>query len=396
MGQTASQGATRHHSGSEPINEVQVTPVEPCVPIHFQLLAIWERLLACKIDSVTANFLELGGNRGLAIAMLKEVARECGPTLSLDAFLAQPTVAALADAMLDLQNHQGVVEIQRGTNDVPFIYFHGDILGGGFYTRSLARQLGPDRPVYVFPPPPLSRDSNTTIEEIAARRCQEIRRLRPHGPYIIGGFCISALVAYEVARQLVEAGEEVQSVVLVDPELPNRLERICLRVIERFSRGRGDRQKAIHRFTAVNQKLSRLQFVWHSPLRDKIEFVLGNLGKLFRRRRAVQEPHNEVAMPDVTRDGWRVDVFQWIATSYELKPYAGRVAILMTEEQQRGRPSLARTWSRMAAELNVQILPGRHMTAITTRQATLAARIKSELQAAQSMIAMGMSGLAMA
>jgi hypothetical protein len=49
----------------------------------------------------------------------------------------------------------------------------------------------------------------------------------------------------------------------------------------------------------------------------------------------------------------------------------------------------------MAAELNVQILPGRHMTAITTRQAALAARIKSELQAAQSMIAMGMSGLAM-
>jgi thioesterase domain-containing protein len=298
--------------------------------------------------------------------------------------------------MLDLQNHQGVIEIQRGTDDIPFIYFHGDILGGGFYTRSLARQLGPERPVYVFPPPSLTRDSNTTIEEIAARRCQEIRRLRPHGPYIIGGFCISALVAYEVARQLVEAGEEVQSVVLVDPELPNRLERICLRVIERFNRGQGNRQMAIHRFTAVNQKLSRLQFVWHSPLRDKIEFVLGNLGKLVRRRRTVQEPHNDAPMPDVTRDGWRVDVFQWIATSYELKPYAGRVAILMTEEQQRGRPSLARTWSRMAAELNVHILPGRHMTAITTRQATLAARIKSELQAAQSMIAMGMSGLAMA
>jgi thioesterase domain-containing protein len=220
--------------------------------------------------------------------------------------------------------------------------------------------------------------------------------LRPHCPYIIGGFCISALVGYLVARHLVEAGVVVQSVVVVDPELPNRIERICLRVIERFNRGQGIRHMAIHRFTAVNQKLSRLQFVWHSPLRDKTEFVLGNLGKLFRRRRAVQEPHNEVAMPDVTRDGWRVDVFQWIATSYELKPYAGRVAILMTEEQQRGRPSLARTWSRMAAELNVQILPGRHMTAITTRQATLAARIKSELQAAQSMIAMGMSGLAMA
>ena len=398
MGQTASEGATRHHSGSESLSstDFQSRPVEPCVPIHFQLLAIWERLLACKIDSVTANFLELGGNRGLATAMLKEVARECGPTLGVDAFLEQPTVAALADAMLDLQNHQGLIEIQRGTGEVPFFYFHGDILGGGFYVRSLARQLGPERPVYVFPPPPLTRDANTTIEEIAALRCQEIRRLRPHGPYIIGGFCISALVAYEAARQLMDAGEEVQSVVLVDPELPNRIERICLRAIERSSRGQDKRQTAIDRFTAVNQKVARLQFVWQSPLRDKIEFVLGNLGKLLRRRRAAENPHHDAGAPDVTRDGWRIDVFQWIATSYELKPYPGRVTILMTEEQQRARPSLVRTWRRKVLELSVQILPGRHMTAITTRQATLAARIKAELQSIQSMVPAVLSGLAIA
>jgi thioesterase domain-containing protein len=376
----------------------QNKPVEPCLPIHFQLLAIWERILACRVESVTASFLELGGTPALAQAMLHQVAREIDQTPSAEEFLRQPTIAALADAMLELHDHQDVFEVQRGNGAVPFFFFHGDILGGGFYARTLARQLGPERPVYILPPPRVTKDSTTTIEEIASERCRQIRCVRPRGPYMIGGFCISGLVAYEVARQLVEGGEEVPSVVLVDPELPTRVERMCLRALERAQRRGAEPYAMMERFTTMNQKLARLHDVWQSPLREKLEFVLGNAKKLLRRGNGHSHnaSGNESQSPDVTRDGWRLDVFQWLATTYKLKPYPGRVTILITEEQQKARPSLVRTWNRMVSELRVRTLPGRHMTANTTCQAELAARIKMELHAVHSMVTAILSGLAIA
>jgi thioesterase domain-containing protein len=374
----------------------QMKPVEPCLPIHFQLLAIWERLLARKIDSVIASFIDLGGDDALAARMLREVKDEVGQTVPVQTFLIEPTVAGLTDALLDQHNPDEIVEVQRGNGAVPIFYFHGDILGGGFYVRSLAKHLGPDRPIYAVPPPEVTRDASTSIEEIAARRVAQLRKLRPHGPYIVGGFCISSLVAYEVARQLVAAGEEVKSVLLVDPELPNSVERACQRAIERAKRGRGALPAALEKFTAVNQKLARLQYVWQSPLRDKVEFFVGNARKLVRRRARSNNDEGNEAPPDVTRDGWRVDVFQWLATAYELKPYPGRVTILITDEQSQNRPSLVRKWRRMVAELQVSKLPGRHMTAITTLKSTLIARIKAELHSVQTLTTAVLSGLAVA
>jgi thioesterase domain-containing protein len=41
--------------------------------------------------------------------------------------------------------------------------------------------------------------------------------LTPHGPYVLGGYCIGAVVAMEIARQLTKKGEVVAHLLLVDP-----------------------------------------------------------------------------------------------------------------------------------------------------------------------------------
>ena len=41
-------------------------------------------------------------------------------------------------------------------------------------------------------------------------------RVQPHGPYRLGGFCFSGLVAYEMARLLHEDGEQVGTLALID------------------------------------------------------------------------------------------------------------------------------------------------------------------------------------
>src|SRR5690606_14384363 len=57
---------------------------------------------------------------------------------------------------------------------------------------------------------------HTTVEEMARAYIQEIKELQPEGPYYLAGGCIGGLVAYEMARQLVEGGARIALLLLLD------------------------------------------------------------------------------------------------------------------------------------------------------------------------------------
>jgi thioesterase domain-containing protein len=91
-----------------------------------------------------------------------------------------------------------------------------------------ARLLGPDQPVHVLQPvgfegygKPLER-----IESIAEHCIKEIRRLQPTGPYRLAGFCIGGIVAFEMAQQLIAAGEEPPLLALIDTWHPASIPKI--------------------------------------------------------------------------------------------------------------------------------------------------------------------------
>jgi thioesterase domain-containing protein len=101
------------------------------------------------------------------------------------------------------------------------VFLHGDFQAGGFYSRALARSLGPDQPSLIVHPHGLVGDAiPETIEAMAADRLRALQAIRPVGPYVIGGHCNGALVAFEMARQLISRGESVPAVVLIEARAP--------------------------------------------------------------------------------------------------------------------------------------------------------------------------------
>ncbi|HTD66736.1 MAG TPA: thioesterase domain-containing protein, partial [Candidatus Limnocylindria bacterium] len=242
------------------------------LPLHFQLKLIWERLMGRPVRDVTWNFFECGGTPELAETMLKEASAETGQQITTAAFLKNPTIAGLADAVLSAADRDELSEVQRGNGEAPFFFLHGDILGGGFYTRGLAEDIGSECPFFSVPMPPVTRESSSTIEEAAARYCAAIRERKARGPYVLGGFSLAALFAYEVARQLSPEGEEVEALVLIDPDLPTAFERLCLRAIDSRKKAESFGAK-VDSFTTVYCKLAQLSYVWQSPLREKARFV---------------------------------------------------------------------------------------------------------------------------
>ncbi|MFD7133410.1 SDR family NAD(P)-dependent oxidoreductase [Streptomyces sp. NPDC059894] len=81
-------------------------------------------------------------------------------------------------------------------------------------------------------------DTLDTVEAKAAAYVDEIRRLRPHGPYRLGGWSFGGCLAYEVARQLTAAGAEVDLLFLIDAILPlptDDIDRARLTRVARFA-----------------------------------------------------------------------------------------------------------------------------------------------------------------
>lgn len=61
------------------------------------------------------------------------------------------------------------------------------------------------------------------FSKVAAVYIAEIKRLQPQGPYLIGGWSMGGIFAFEVAKQLLESGDAIKALVLVDSPCPRTL-----------------------------------------------------------------------------------------------------------------------------------------------------------------------------
>jgi thioesterase domain-containing protein len=85
----------------------------------------------------------------------------------------------------------------------------------------LAGHLGPDQPIYALQSPGLAGgELFDSVGGMASRYLEAVRSVQPRGPYRLGGWCTGGVVAFEMARQLLERGEEVELLVLLDSPAP--------------------------------------------------------------------------------------------------------------------------------------------------------------------------------
>ena len=78
--------------------------------------------------------------------------------------------------------------------------------------------FGPDYPIISIDPHGLHGEPiPPSIEEMAADRLPHILERQTSGPFLLGGKCNGAMVAFETARLLMAAGHKVDLVAMVDP-----------------------------------------------------------------------------------------------------------------------------------------------------------------------------------
>ena len=212
-----------------PDPEAAAAPAAPALPrdaVEAALAALYAELLGVDRVSLDGSFFDLGGHSMLAVRLLGRVRAELGVELPLAALLAGGSVAALAAAVRaalagGAEPTGDLVAIQRapGTERPPLFFVHavgGSVLG----YLPLAQALGAGQTLWGLAAPSAAELPAATLEELAARYVAAVRRVRPHGPYHLGGWSMGGAVAYEMARQLAAAGEEVALVAMLDVGAP--------------------------------------------------------------------------------------------------------------------------------------------------------------------------------
>jgi acyl-CoA synthetase (AMP-forming)/AMP-acid ligase II/thioesterase domain-containing protein/acyl carrier protein len=193
---------------------------EPRTQLEDVLATMFAQIIGIKKVGLNDNFFEVGGDSLAALELIAGIEQVTGKRLTIAALFPAPTVKQLA-ALIErydpgIQSY--VVPIQSSGSKPPFFC----VDAGPRYLR-LAQRLDADRPFLGLICPDLIA---TSVEAVAEFCVKSIRAVQPEGPYFVGGWCAAGLIAYEIAQQLREQGQEVALLVLFDSVNPARLEKL--------------------------------------------------------------------------------------------------------------------------------------------------------------------------
>jgi FkbH-like protein len=213
-------------------------PTPPATYMESELLELWEELLGLDSLGVEDDYFALGGTSLIAARLVAELWRRFGVKLPLTVVLEAPTIRALSRHLQHQRNPRAevLVELSSGGSRNLFLVHDGN--GETLLYLNLARRMPDDLAVYGIEPRRLSGVplAHTTIEEMAGFYIEQVRQRQSHGPYLLGGMCAGGVIAYEMARQLTDAGHHVAVLILLDAARPQTAMKACLMPKPRLKR----------------------------------------------------------------------------------------------------------------------------------------------------------------
>jgi amino acid adenylation domain-containing protein len=204
--------------------ESEKTFVAPRDDLERQLALIWEEVLDVRPVGVRDNFFALGGHSLLAVRLFALIEKRLGRKLPLTAVFQGATVEHLAEVLRQQAvagPQSSLVALQPGGSKRPLFLVHP--AGGHVFPYvHLAQLLRPEQPCYGLQSRGVEDGQNphTRIEDMAAYYIEAMQTVQPTGPYLLGGWSMGGVVAFEMAQQLGAQGQPVALLALLDGRIP--------------------------------------------------------------------------------------------------------------------------------------------------------------------------------
>lgn len=349
----------------------------PASETERRLARAWAQLLDRETVGRDEDFYALGGHSLLALRLLARIEREFGRRLPLAGLMACRTIAAQArwiegaPAAAAAPEQPRAVRIQAGDEQARPRFF--SIESAGYFLR-LAEAMGPEQPWWGLRLASLrALPHPCPLEAVAAYHAATLRQVQPRGPYYLAGWCQNGVVAFELARQLLAAGEAVACLALLDAVSPAFLQ--CV--------------------VGMRWPVFRLRYAWRqrrqsapaaeadAKTRRPEETAPSAALRAWRRRRYRWLPPR-----DPPRTGEPAALVQNALRSYRPAVFPGRILLFRSAGQVLADPRMGRYydpslgWEGWAARgLEVHTIRGGHISMFQPPGAAQIARVLTEVAA---------------
>ncbi|WP_419420731.1 AMP-binding protein [Legionella sp. D16C41] len=202
-----------------------------------QLARSWCNVLGITESDEDQEFIFLGGDSIQLSQLVFQIQQNIAPTFNYQKILNLPSLtlrqirASLKNMQQTTQTSAIVRALYPPVNDRANYFFLPPLLGEGYFTYKELAQVFLSHyqfNVYGLSDPSIydAKLLPKTLEEAASRYVQAIKTIQPKGPYNLLGFSYGGTLAYFVAKQLLEQGEHIKALHLVDafpPEMYQKL-----------------------------------------------------------------------------------------------------------------------------------------------------------------------------
>ncbi|WP_375584559.1 amino acid adenylation domain-containing protein [Cyclobacterium xiamenense] len=321
---------------------------------------IWKKALGLNRIHKTDNFFEIGGHSLTAVKVMVQLEKVYGIRLPLSVLFKYPTVQYLSRAIksgvLGDSEWKSLVAIKNTGSKPPLYIVHG----GGlnilpFY--AVAREMDREQPVFGIQAKGLDgvEEPLRTVEAIASQYLSEVLQQNPNGPYLLAGYSLGGIIAYEMASQLRKMGKSVEKLVLFDTYAfqSNYRKPFVLRILESLRYFFGKRifdVELLFRHPSIFRRIKKAS--WERKVRK--------VRKLFR-------PEQDKAETSLLKTYKRVEfVYKEACKEYQIKRYEGPVDLIKARIAASYLPDKENFgWKPYVRELRVWEADGEHITMLS-------------------------------
>jgi thioesterase domain-containing protein/acyl carrier protein len=191
-----------------------------------KLLQLWQGILEIQNISSDDDFFRCGGNSLTAIELLVKIQRQFHVCLPPDTIYRCPTIRTQATLLQETaatakEYHPLIFPLREGGSLPPLFCIHP--LGGWLdHYLMILSAIDNARPVFGIRGRGLEpgEELPTTVEATARQQLDAIRTVQQTGPYHLLGFSNGGIIAFELACQLQELGENVTFLGILDVTAP--------------------------------------------------------------------------------------------------------------------------------------------------------------------------------
>lgn len=317
------------------------------------------------------NFFDLGGDSLKAATLFTEIQNQFHKQVPLSYIYKHGTVRELAVYLESREQSKlsFIVPIQERGTKPPLFFVHparGEVVSYQYMSEHMTH----GRPTYGL------RMNNETVDwkhpidfrEIARKYIEEVKMIRPEGPYLLAGTCLGGVLAYEMAQQLTSAGEQVTFLGMFDAIIVSK---------------KSNRSKYKRAFAEAREAGSKAGS-WAG-----LSILKGKASRRLRFYRIALSIRLYKYCPFKKWISQRIDkeaLLRFARRNYKLEPYRGEIVFFRPEENSPATAASLERWEELVATVNVVSVDVPHNALWSKRSAKyLAAKLEGAIDSVETM-----------